>query len=69
MRLLDHCSRCEPQPHVISWQSVESPGGKEGRDTNPDVAGSQDEVYRCIHSFVYSSIYLASCVCPPQSCC
>ena len=69
MSLLDHCGRHETQPHIISWQSIEIPGRKEGRVINPGVEKNQDEVYKLTHPFVYSSIYLASCVRPTQSCC
>lgn len=69
MSLLDHCGRHETQPHIISWQSIEIPGRKEGRVINPGVEKNQDEVYKLTHPFVYSSTYLASYVRPTQSCC
>ena len=70
MNLLDHCGRHELS-HISSPGNLQKSleGRKEGRDINPGVARNQDEVYKLTHPFVYSSIYLASCLRPTQSCC
>lgn len=62
MSLLDHCGRHETQPHIISWQSIEIPGRKEGRVINPGVEKNQDEVYKLpIHSRLFKHLFSLLC--------
>lgn len=66
MRLLDHCSIYETQPHIISWQSIEIPGERKGEILIQMWQGTRMGYTH--YPFVFFK-YLAFCACLTQSCC